>query len=111
MVRGSGLEHVIFRPSFVFARGGRDPADPPGWLARLSPVTPIIGSGKRAHPADLDRRRRRQPISPEGVDKAEAANQVLRAGRPGRGQLERVLEAAEARPSASAGRAFTCLLR
>src|SRR5947207_879827 len=45
-VSGSGLEHVIFRPSFVFAGdGGILPTFRP--LARLSPVTPIIGSGKQ----------------------------------------------------------------
>jgi uncharacterized protein YbjT (DUF2867 family) len=45
-VRESGLEHVIFRPSFVF---GRDGGVLPTFirLARYSPVTPIIGSGRR----------------------------------------------------------------
>jgi NADH dehydrogenase len=43
-VRDSGLEHVIFRPSFVFGRDG-------GVLrtfvrlARFAPVTPIVGPG------------------------------------------------------------------
>jgi uncharacterized protein YbjT (DUF2867 family) len=43
-VRESGLEHVIFRPSFVF---GRDGGVLPTFvrLARFAPVTPIIGSG------------------------------------------------------------------
>ena len=43
-VTGSGLEHVIFRPSFIF---GRDGGILPTFkrLARLAPVTPIIGSG------------------------------------------------------------------
>jgi uncharacterized protein YbjT (DUF2867 family) len=43
-VRESGLEHVIFRPSFVF---GRDGGVLPTFirLARLAPVTPIIGPG------------------------------------------------------------------
>jgi uncharacterized protein YbjT (DUF2867 family) len=43
-VRDSGLEHVIFRPSFVF---GRDGGVLPTFvrLARLAPVTPIIGPG------------------------------------------------------------------
>jgi uncharacterized protein YbjT (DUF2867 family) len=43
-VRESGLEHVIFRPSFVF---GRDGGVLPTFvrLARFSPVTPIIGPG------------------------------------------------------------------
>jgi uncharacterized protein YbjT (DUF2867 family) len=43
-VRESELEHVIFRPSFVF---GRDGGVLPTFirLARLAPVTPIIGPG------------------------------------------------------------------
>jgi NADH dehydrogenase len=43
-VKESGLEHVIFRPSFVF---GRDGGVLPTFirLARLAPVTPIIGPG------------------------------------------------------------------
>jgi uncharacterized protein YbjT (DUF2867 family) len=46
LVRGSGLPHVIFRPSFVFARdGGILPTFVK--LARLAPVTPITGSGKQ----------------------------------------------------------------
>jgi uncharacterized protein YbjT (DUF2867 family) len=45
-VRESGLEHVVFRPSFVF---GRDGGVLPTFirLARYSPVTPIIGSGRQ----------------------------------------------------------------
>ena len=78
-VSGSGLEHVIFRPSFVFAKdGGILPTF--RRLARLSPVTPIIGSGKQ----------RIQPIWIEdvaayfaqGVDKAEAANRTFELGGP-----------------------------
>jgi NADH dehydrogenase len=43
-VRESGLEHVIFRPSFVF---GRDGGVLPTFvrLARYTPATPIIGPG------------------------------------------------------------------
>jgi NADH dehydrogenase len=43
-VRESGLEHVIFRPSFVF---GRDGGVLPTFirLARYAPVTPIVGPG------------------------------------------------------------------
>ena len=45
-VRDSGLDHVIFRPSFVF---GRDGGVLPTFarLARYAPVTPIIGSGRQ----------------------------------------------------------------
>jgi uncharacterized protein YbjT (DUF2867 family) len=78
-VSGSGLEHVIFRPSFVFAKdGGILPTF--RRLARISPVTPIIGSGKQ----------RIQPIWIEdvaayfaqGVDKAEAVNRIFELGGP-----------------------------
>jgi NADH dehydrogenase len=78
-LRGSGLEHVIFRPSFVFARdGGILPTFRK--LARLTPVTPIIGSGAQ----------RIQPIWIEdvaayfvqSVDHAEAANRLFELGGP-----------------------------
>jgi uncharacterized protein YbjT (DUF2867 family) len=78
-VKGSGLEHVIFRPSFVFGReGGILPTFRK--LAKLTPVTPIIGSGE-------------QKIQPIWVDdaaayfaaaltKAEAANRTFELGGP-----------------------------
>jgi len=46
LVEASGLSHVIFRPSFVF---GTDGGILPTFvkLARLAPVTPIIGSGRQ----------------------------------------------------------------
>lgn len=78
-VKGSGLEHVIFRPSFVFGReGGILPTFRK--LAKLTPVTPIIGSGE-------------QKIQPIWVDdvaayfaaaltKAEAANKTFELGGP-----------------------------
>ncbi|HVA32163.1 MAG TPA: complex I NDUFA9 subunit family protein [Gaiellaceae bacterium] len=45
-VKASGLEHVIFRPSFVF---GKDGGVLPTFvrLARFAPVTPIVGPGTR----------------------------------------------------------------
>jgi len=43
-VRESGLEHVIFRPSFVFGRDG-GALQVFLRLARFAPVTPIIGDG------------------------------------------------------------------
>jgi NADH dehydrogenase len=45
-VRESGIEHVIFRPSFVF---GRDGGVLPLFVrqVRWSPVTPVLGSGER----------------------------------------------------------------
>ena len=46
MVRASGVPQVIFRPSFIF---GPDGGILPTFakLARLAPVTPIIGSGRQ----------------------------------------------------------------
>ena len=44
-VAGSGIDHTIFRPSFVF---GRDGGMLPGLvsLTRYSPVTPVVGTKK-----------------------------------------------------------------
>jgi NADH dehydrogenase len=79
VVQGSGIDHVIFRPSFVF---GRDGGILPTFrrLAKLAPVTPIIGSGKR----------RLQPIWVDDVaayfarslDLEPARNRVFELGGP-----------------------------
>jgi uncharacterized protein YbjT (DUF2867 family) len=78
-VKESGLEHVIFRPSFVFAReGGILPTFRK--LAKLTPVTPIIGSGEQ----------KIQPIWADDVaayfaaslDKPEARNRTFELGGP-----------------------------
>jgi len=75
----SGLEHVIFRPSFVF---GRDGGVLPTFvrLARFAPVTPIVGPGTQ----------RLQPIWVEdlaeyyarAVDLPAAANRMFELGGP-----------------------------
>ena len=79
LVRGSGIPEVIFRPSFVFARdGGILPTFVK--LARLTPVTPIIGSG----------RQRIQPIwagdvaayFAEGVTRADVTGRLFELGGP-----------------------------
>ncbi|HZS30377.1 MAG TPA: complex I NDUFA9 subunit family protein [Gaiellaceae bacterium] len=71
-VRESGLEHVIFRPSFVF---GRDGGVLPTFvrLARLAPVTPIVGPGTQ----------RLQPIWVEDLAEyyARAVTEPAAAGR------------------------------
>jgi NADH dehydrogenase len=81
MLRESGFEHVIFRPSFVFSRDGgilttfRK-------LAKLAPVTPIIGSGEQ----------RIQPIWIDDVgayfarslEEPAAANRTFEIGGPDR---------------------------
>ena len=78
-VQASGLEHVIFRPSFVF---GRDGGVLPTFIrqVRWSPVTPVLGSGES----------RIQPIWIEDVaayfaksiDLPEAANRTFELGGP-----------------------------
>jgi NADH dehydrogenase len=78
-VKGSGLEHVIFRPSFIFARdGGILPTFRK--LAKVTPVTPIIGSGEQ----------KIQPIWIDDVgayfaaalDRPEARNRTFELGGP-----------------------------
>ena len=46
LVKSSGIDHVIFRPSFIF---GPDGGIIPTFrrLVKLAPVTPVIGSGER----------------------------------------------------------------
>jgi NADH dehydrogenase len=78
-VRDSGLEHVIFRPSFVFGSDG-GALQQFTRVARLSPVTPIVGSG----------RQRLQPIWVDDVaayfaaaaDEPAAANRTFELGGP-----------------------------
>jgi uncharacterized protein YbjT (DUF2867 family) len=79
MVSGSGLEHVIFRPSFVFARdGGILPTF--RRLARITPVTPVIGSGRqRIQPVWIDDV---AAYFAGSVDKPEAAGRVFELGGP-----------------------------
>jgi uncharacterized protein YbjT (DUF2867 family) len=77
--KASGLEHVIFRPSFVF---GRDGGALPLFVrqVRWSPVTPVVGDGER----------RLQPIWVEDVaayfakaiDLPGAANRTFELGGP-----------------------------
>ncbi len=58
VVRESGLEHVILRPSFVF---GKDGGVLPTFvrLARFAPVTPIVGPGtQRLQPIWVEERSR-----------------------------------------------------
>ncbi len=78
-VAESGLEHVIFRPSFVF---GRDGGALPTFLrqVRYAPVVTVIGNGLQ----------RSQPIWVEdvaryfarGIDAPEAANRIFELGGP-----------------------------
>jgi uncharacterized protein YbjT (DUF2867 family) len=79
LVRGAGIPYVIFRPSFVF---GPDGGILPTFvkLARLTPVTPIIGNG----------RQRIQPIwvgdvaayFAEAVERDDVTGHVFELGGP-----------------------------
>jgi NADH dehydrogenase len=78
-VQASGLPYVIFRPSFVFAGdGGILPTF--AKMARLAPVTPIIGSGEQ----------RIQPIwaddvaayFEQAIDLVPAVNRTFELGGP-----------------------------
>ena len=78
-VRESGLDHVIFRPSFVF---GRDGGVLPTFirLARFAPVTPIIGSGKqRLQPIWIDDLAQ---YYVQAIDELAATNRTFELGGP-----------------------------
>ena len=76
---GVGIEHVIFRPSFVFGPEG-GALSRFKKIAKLAPVTPIVGPGTQ----------RIQPIWGDdvaayfaaGVEKPEAANRTFEVGGP-----------------------------
>jgi NADH dehydrogenase len=78
-VKASGLEYVIFRPSFVFGRDGGALGQFKR-IAKLAPVTPIVGPGTQ----------RIQPIWVDdvaayfagGVAKPEASNRTFELGGP-----------------------------
>jgi uncharacterized protein YbjT (DUF2867 family) len=79
IVRDSGLEHVIFRPSFVF---GRDGGVLPLFVrqVRYSPVTPVIGSGlHRVQPIWVDDV---AAFFAAAIEQPEAANRVFELGGP-----------------------------
>ena len=78
-LKSSGLEHVVFRPSFVF---GRDGGVLPTFakLARYAPVTPIIGPGtQRIQPIWVDDV---AAYFAKGVDLPAAANRAFELGGP-----------------------------
>jgi uncharacterized protein YbjT (DUF2867 family) len=78
-LEASGLEYVLFRPSFVFGReGGILPTF--RRLARLTPVTPITGPGtQRIQPIWIDDV---AAYFAAAVDKPEAANRAFDVGGP-----------------------------
>ena len=105
IVKESGLEHVIFRPSFVFGPDG-GALQQFRRIAKLSPVTPIVGPGTQ----------RIQPIWIEDVaayyaaaiDKPAAANRTFEVGGPDVVDLERALVAPEAGAARPAAVRSTC---
>jgi NADH dehydrogenase len=78
-VKSAGLEHVIFRPSFVFARDG-GALQQFRRLARLAPVTPIPGPGtQRIQPIWIDDV---TAYFTAAIDKPEAADRTFEIGGP-----------------------------
>ena len=78
-VKESGLEHVIFRPSFVFGRDG-GVLKTFVRLARFAPVTPIVGPGtQRLQPLWIDDLAEYYALA---VDEREAANRTFELGGP-----------------------------
>lgn len=78
-VMESGLPHVIFRPSFVF---GRDGGILPTFrrLAKVAPVTPIIGSGsQRIQPIWVDDV---AAYFDKAIDLGTATNRTFELGGP-----------------------------
>ena len=79
-VKAAGVEHVIFRPSFIFGREGGILPTFVQDRGKLAPVTGIVGSGKQ----------KIQPIWIDdvgayfaaAVDKAEAAGETFELGGP-----------------------------
>jgi NADH dehydrogenase len=78
-VQASPLEHTIFRPSFVFGRGG-GALTTFLRLVRYSPVTPVVGSGKqRIQPIWVDDVAAHFAAS---IDLPEAAGRTFEIGGP-----------------------------
>ncbi|MBA2460647.1 MAG: complex I NDUFA9 subunit family protein [Actinobacteria bacterium] len=78
-VKQSRLEHVIFRPSFIFGPDG-GALQQFRRIARLAPVTPIVGPGtQRIQPIWVDDV---AAYFAAAVDKPEAANRTFELGGP-----------------------------
>jgi NADH dehydrogenase len=78
-VQESGLEHVIFRPSFVFGSDG-GALQRFRRIARLAPVTPVVGPGtQRIQPIWIDDV---AAYFVAGVERPEAANRTFELGGP-----------------------------
>jgi uncharacterized protein YbjT (DUF2867 family) len=78
-VKASGLEHVIFRPSFVFGSEGGALGQFKK-IAKLAPVTPIVGPGtQRIQPIWVDDV---AAYFAAAIEKPEAANRTFELGGP-----------------------------
>ncbi len=78
-VKASGLEHVIFRPSFVFGPDG-GALQQFRRIAKLAPVTPIVGPGtQRIQPIWIDDV---AAYFAAALDMPEAANRTFELGGP-----------------------------
>jgi NADH dehydrogenase len=78
-VKGSGIDHVIFQPSFIF---GRDGGIIPTFrkLVKLAPVTPIIGTGtRRIQPIWVDDV---AAIFDQALELQAATNETFQLGGP-----------------------------
>ena len=78
-VKSSGLEHVIFRPSFVFGPEGGALGQFKR-IAKLAPVTPIVGPGtQRIQPIWVDDV---AAYFAAGLERPDAANRTFELGGP-----------------------------
>ncbi len=78
-VKASGIEHVIFRPSFVFGREGGALGQFKR-IAKLAPVTPIVGPGtQRIQPIWVDDV---AAYFAAAIEKPGAANRTFELGGP-----------------------------
>jgi uncharacterized protein YbjT (DUF2867 family) len=78
-VQGSELEHVIFRPSFIFGPGG-GALQQFARIAKLAPVTPVVGPGtQRIQPIWIDDV---AAYFAAGVEKPEANGRTFELGGP-----------------------------
>jgi NADH dehydrogenase len=78
-VQGSELEHVIFRPSFIFGPGG-GALQQFARIAKLAPVTPVVGPGtQRIQPIWIDDV---AAYFAAGVEMPEATGRTFELGGP-----------------------------
>ena len=78
-VKSSGLDHVIFRPSFIFGAGG-GALQQFARIAKRAPVTPIVGPGtQRIQPIWIDDL---AAYFAAGIETPEASGRTFELGGP-----------------------------